>query len=153
MDYVNSIIRGVSLVLKEMYPDIPVYDYYPEQDFQIPSFVIEEASTVKDRRLGLMTDKSYRGSGPRNIHYTYFHLMYNDTDWRRIRQVVENVEPALDEIMLEDGYPIHLYSVSTYINKGYSLTSFKVRYTTWVKPKEYPRMEELKLEEALNQKG
>lgn len=150
-DYVNSIIRGVSLVIKEIYPDIKIYDYYPKQNFEIPSFMIEEVSTVKDRRIGLMSTPTLEGSGARNINFVYFHIIYNSESQRDIREKCERVELALDEIMLEDGYPIHLYAVASYINQGYGLISFRARYTTWIKPKLFPRMRELELQERLNE--
>lgn len=152
MDVINSVIRGVSLVLHDLYPDITIYDYYPEQNFDMPSFIIEEVSTVKDRRIGLKGTKDRQGNGVRNINFSYLHIIFNSTDQRQIRQVTENVELALDEIMLEDGYQIHCYAVASYINQGYSLISFRVRYTTWILPKDYPRMEELELQERLYSK-
>lgn len=148
-DYVNSIVRGVSLVIHDLYPDIKIYDYYPKQNFDIPSFMIEEVSTVKDRRVGLMSDDTYHGRGARNVNFVYFHIVYNSESQRDIRQKCERVELALDEIMLEDGYPIHLYAVASYINQGYGLISFRARYETWIKPNSLPTMRELQIQERL----
>ena len=150
-DYVNSIIRGVSVTIHEIYPDIKIYDYYPDQDFAIPSFMIEEVSTVKDRRIGTMGSATNQGTGARNINFVYFHIVYNSESQRDIREKCERLELALDEIMLEDGYPVHLYAVASYVNQGYGLISFRARYTTWIKPKEYPRMRELEIQERINE--
>ena len=149
MDYVNMIVRGLSLMLNELYPEYPVYDYYPDQDLQVPCFVIDQVSTVKDRRIGIMGTKNVHGNGPRNLNYTYMRIIFYCPDQREIRRVTENVELALDEVMLEDGYPIHCYAVMSYPNRDYSLISFRVRYTTWVQPEPYIRMEELKMQENI----
>ena len=151
MDNVNAIIRGVSLVIADLYPDIKIYDYYPKQNFEIPSFMIEEVSTVKDRRIGTMGSPTRQGTGARNVHFVYLHIIYNSESQRDIREKLENVELALDEVMLEDGYPINIYAVASYINQGYGLLSFRTRYTTWVQPKELPRMKDIRIEERINE--
>lgn len=150
-DYNNSIIRGISLMLHELYPDYKIYDYYPEQDFEIPSFIIEEVSTVKNNRIGLRSSKYRKTNGKRKISKIFYHILFNSTDQREIRQVTENVEENLYNIMLEDGYPININNgMMSYINQGYSLISFSVRYSTWTLPPDYPNMQELLLQDRID---